>query len=163
MAGKVFTEETQTQRACQKAGTLSTSQVALTTNKIKAVVEALTSTGIALVAIDHGVPAVAFRFRTDADADTNVLNIYAMRGDDHYALIATITLTGGTQIDGDVGVFCDTIAITDGTEVWPTSMAAMSTANDSIAELAFNTHGVSKLLFIATTLAGTLQIDGVAL
>jgi len=164
MGSKIFTEETQTQREWSNAGVLTTAQVALTTDKSKDTVEALTSTGIAVVEISSGAPAMSFRFRTGANADSNVLNVYAMRGDDHYALIGTITVTGGTQVAvSGTSVFCDTVAITASTEVWPTPLAAISQTNNSIAEFALNMHGVSKLLFIATTLASSMLIEGVIL
>ncbi len=142
--------------------TLTTAQAALGTDRSAATVEALTSTGIAIIEVPNGQPAMHFRFRTEADGDANTIELYAMRGEnDHYQKVAILTITGGTQVDGDVGVFCDTVAISANTEVWPTALAASPTTGaNGIALFSLNTHGYKKFLFIATTKAGaSFQID----
>ncbi len=162
MGTKIFTEEAQTQRSWNRISpNLTTAQATLGTDASKATVEALTATGLCIYEIPHDASAGSFRFHTDADGDSNVVEVWALRGNDHYQLVQIIELTGGKQLDGDVGVFCDTLAFTASKEVWPTAMAASSQATDSIAMFSLNFHGYEKLLFIATTLAGTLGIDGV--
>ncbi len=115
---------------------------------------------LAIFDVPHDAEAMSFRFRTGADADINIVNMYATRGD-HYELAATFSVIGGKQLDEDVGVFCDTLTIFTGTETWPTVMKASSQATDSIAMLSLKTHGATKFLFIATTLASSLLVEGV--
>ena len=134
---------------------ITTAQAALGTDKSKATVEALASTGLAIDAIDDGTVALAYMFECSSDADANTVNLYALRegmgGGSHYRLVATFALTGGSQVIGSlVGV--DTISLTASTKVWPTAISVQSQGNNSIASITLNTHGVGKFLFIATTL-----------
>lgn len=137
---------------------LTTEQAALTTDKSASVVDALTSTGIAILTVENGTVAQDFRFRGGTDGQTAVVNLYAMRGtNDHYTRIATLTLTTGTQTDGTY-LFIDTITIAN--EKWIDDIVAVSDGADGIAQLALNTHGYTKFLFIATTLnPAVLYID----
>ena len=142
------------------AGTLTTAQAALTTDKSAATVDALTSTGIVKLRPDDGTVALELRFRGLAtDADSNVLNIYAMRDPkgvgDHYTLIGTLTLTTGTQTDG-TNLFADTVAIAS--ELWIDDIVLMSDVANGIARVALNTQGYTHFLFIATTLGSTSVI-----
>jgi hypothetical protein len=140
---------------------LSTAQAALGADKSAATVRALTATGINRVFVPQDASAMSFNFLTGADGNTDVVNLYAIRGDYHYELVCTFTLTGGTQTDGDK-FFCDTIAITADTESWLTGVAATPDVGaNSVAKLALNTHGYSEFLFIATTLADALKIQKV--
>lgn len=143
-------------------GNLTTVQAALTTDKSAATVNALTSTGIVVFEAADGAVTYEFRFRGDTDADSDTLNIYAMRGDsDHYTLIGTITgLVTGTQSDGTY-LFKDTITSLDN-EKWGNAadMVEISDAANGIAKLILNTLGYSHFLFIATTLnSAVLYID----
>jgi len=155
-----YSSEFQHQYEWDVAKELTTAQAALGTDKSAATVHALTATGIARFQPDDGTVALEFRFLCSADADSNVINLYGMRGDsDHYELIATFTLTGGTQVIDSI-VAVDTIAETANTEVWPTAIAVMSQANNSVAKIALNTHGYKNLLFCATTLnSASLKIQ----
>ena len=138
------------------AGTLTTSQAALTTSKSAATVDALISTGIVKVTPVDNTVALELRFKGVAtDADSNVLNMYAMRDTDHYTLIGTLTLTTGTQTD-DTNLFVDTINITS--ELWTDDIVVMSDAANGIAKVALNTQGHTHFLFIATTLNSTSVI-----
>ena len=142
------------------AGTLTTTQVALTTDKSAATVDALTATGIVKLRPDDGTVALELRFRGLAtDADSNVLNVYAMRDPkgtgDHYTLIGTLTLTTGTQTDG-TNLFADTVAIAS--ELWIDDIVLMSDAANGIARVALNTQGYSTFLFLCTTLGSTSVI-----
>ena len=140
---------------------LTTVQAALGTDKSAATVRALTGTGITRYIVPESVSAISLRFLTGADANADILNLYAIRGDGHYELVCGITLTGGKQVDGDVGVFCDTAVVVGSTEVWPTSLSFSSQGDDGVAKLTLNTHGYSEFLFIATTLADALQVQAV--
>ena len=137
---------------------LSTVQAALGVDKSAATVRALTATGINRISVPECASAISFRFLTGADANADVLNLYAIRGDDHYELVCGITLTGGKQTDGDK-FFCDTAVVVASTEVWPTSLSFSSQGDDSVAKLTLNTHGYSEFLFIATTLADALEVQ----
>lgn len=143
------------------AGTLTTSQAALTTDKSAATVNALTSTGIVKITPANNTPAIDIRFRGVTDADSNVVNIYAMAdpaGDgDHYTRIITLTLTTGTQTDG-TNLFIDTI--TSSNEKWVDDIVVVSDAANGIAHVELNTHGYTHFLVIATTLANdSLIVD----
>ena len=133
-------------------GTITVSQTALTTDKSAATVDDLASTKTAFVLPANGTIAVDIRFRgLMSDGDSNVLNLYAMRGTtDHYTRIATLTLTTGTQLYSSGNRFVDTIVITN--EKWFDTIEAISDAADGIARIAFNTHGYSNFVLIATTL-----------
>lgn len=148
MGERVYAEDHEQQYDWSNVGTLSAAASAPTTNKSRKVVEALESV---VDTLEDGTKAVNYRFLCDSDGDSNVLNMYAMRGDDHYTLIATLTLTGGTQVDGSIGVFVDTIVVTN--EQWPTEIAVQNDAANGIANIALYTHGYSKFLFLATTFA----------
>ena len=140
-------------------GNLTTVQVALTTDKSAGTVHALTSTGIVLLNVENGAVAHNFRFRGGTEDQTAVVNVYAMRGDDHYTRIATLALITGTQSDGTY-LFVDSINISN--EKWVDDIVAVSDGNDGIAQLALNTHGYTNFLFIATTLnPAVLYIDTV--
>ena len=139
--------------------TITTDQAALTTDKSMATVHALVTTKTAFILPANGTVALEIRFRgLMTDLDSNVLNLYAMRGGpgatkraDHYTRIATLTLTTGSQIYSSTGNrFVDTIAITN--EKWTDAIEVVSDAADGIAHISLNTHGYSNFVFIATTL-----------
>ena len=137
---------------------LTTAQSALTTSKSATTINALTSTGIAIISPRDNSVALEIRFRGGSDGDSNILNLYAMRGDnDHYTRIAVLTLTTGTQTDG-TNLFIDTISKAN--EKWTDTIEVVSDASNGIAKVALNTHGYSKFLVIATTLnSSPLYID----
>ena len=145
-------------------GTITVAQAALTTDKSAVTVHALASTKTAFILPANGTVAVEARFRGIAsDADSNVLNLYAMRGgpgvtkrSDHYTLIATLTLTTGTQVYSTGNLFVDTIVVTN--EKWTDEIKVVSDAANGIAHISFNTHGCSNFVLIATTLGSTSVI-----
>jgi len=142
----------------QKIGNISVAGVALTTDKSATTVHALT-TSVTRIKVDDGAIALDIRWRGGVDGDVNVQNLYAMRGDsDHYTLIATLTLTTGTQTDGTY-LFVDTIAITAGTEHWADAIEAISDAANGIAHISLNTHGFKNFVLLGTTVASTLYVD----
>ena len=109
-----------------------------------------------------------FRFITDDDADGWVVDVFASKGQDYFTQIATLTLTGGTQVGPATStdasaVFVDTIAITN--ENWISSEAmkvADGAGANRIASLWFDGSGFSTFSFVATTAkaAATLKIQG---
>lgn len=148
------------QYSWRPAGTLTTSQSALTTNKSSAIVDALTSTGVVKIQPDDGTVSLELRFKGDAsDEDSNTLNVYAMRDPkgtgDHYTLVAILTLTTGTQTDG-TNLFADTISITS--ELWIDDIVVMNDAANGVARVALNTQGYTHFLFVAPTLGSTSVI-----
>ena len=149
-------EEFVSQYVFESMGIITAAQAALGTDKSAATTHALAAAGLARKKLPSGTQAILLRFLCSADGDSNVINIYGMLGDnDHYHLAGTYTLTGGKQVDGTIGVFCDTVAESGTTEVWPSDTVVSSDANDSICTLALKTHGFSNLLIIATTLGST--------
>ena len=139
------------------AGSITVSQAALTTAKDYQTVNDLAVANRVIIVLPDLHMASEFRFITDSNNDANVVNLYAMAGDkDYYTLIATLTLTGGTQIAPNEKVFCDTLDLS--VEQWPTPMANQSAATDNIASLILNTHGYKNFLMLATTLANILTV-----
>ena len=143
------------------AGTLTTAQAALTTDKSKTTVNNLTSTGRVIITPNNNTVAIDLRFRGGSDGDINVINLYAMRAEttaDHYTLITTATLTTGTQTDG-TNLFIDTID-NSAFEKWGDDIVVMSDGANGIAHIELNTHGYSHFMICATTLNSTsLLID----
>ncbi len=142
---------------------LTTVQAALGTDKSETTVQALTATGISRYKVPTLVSAISLRFITGADANADVLNVYALRNsldgvDGHYEKVCGITLTGGKQVIGSE-VFSDTAVVVASSEVWPTALAFSSQADDGVAKLSLNTHGYKEFLFAASTLADSLTVE----
>lgn len=140
-------------------GSIIASQAALENDKSADLVNALDASKRIILTPDDGTAAFELRFRGGSNNEINVLNVYAMRDDnDHYALIATLTITTGQQTDGTYN-FIDTIDKSAAADSWPDNgIETMSTGNDSIARMILNTYGYKKFLFIAPTLA-SLNIE----
>lgn len=144
---------------------LSTAQATLGTDRSAATVEALTSTGICRYKVPSLAAAISISFATSADADANVVEIYARRNSrdgEMYEKVCGITLTGGKQIctcQGMTGVYSDTAVVVASSEVWPTSISFSSQADDGVAKVNLNTHGYKEFLFIATTLASQMIVN----
>jgi hypothetical protein len=113
---------------------------------------------VAVLRSDDGAIAQNVRFRGDAnDADSNVVEVYAMRGEgDHFTRICTLTLTTGTQVYSSGVRFVDTIVTSN--EKWIDDIVAVSPEANDIAHIAFNTHGYRYFAFIASTLNSTSVI-----
>jgi len=107
-----------------------------------------------------GAYGVEFRFQTTTDADADVVEIWGACGKDHFTLLATLTLTGGTQEGDSSLVFVDTIVAS--TENLVNSGKVMDSAANRICRYAVDLCGYSKLLFISTTLQAStgLTIQG---
>jgi hypothetical protein len=107
------------------------------------------------------VNAAEFRFQTTADADSHVVEIWGARGRDHMTLLATLTLTGGTQEADDDLYFVDTIVATY--EYLPTAGVVSDSATNRICRYTVDLAGFDKLLFLASTLGSdslAVQIGG---
>ncbi len=105
----------------------------------------------------YSVNNIGLRFVVDDDADAWVVDVFATRGKgDYFTRIATLTLTGGTQIgpptttDTTSGVFCDTIAITNSN--WITAITLVdNAAGNQMSTVWFDMNGYDTLAFIHTT------------
>ena len=134
----------------KNAGSLTTEQAVLTTDKSSAAVDALTSTGTVFITPSDNTVAIELRFRCTGTEDLDdIITLYGMRGTDHYTRMATITLINGTQTDGTY-TFHDSVAIAN--EKWIDDIVAVNDAADGIGRVAFNTQGYSKFLLIANDL-----------
>lgn len=110
--------------------------------------------------------SMGLRFVTDDAADAWVVDVFASKGQDYFTRIATLTLTGGTQVGPatatDVSaVFVDTIAVTN--SMWAKTITETDNAGaDRIARLNFDIIGYDTFAFVATTAqaAATLLIQG---
>ena len=156
MSLRNYSEEFQFDYKWQSLGNLTATASISATDKSKAAVEALECV---VDEVDPGTVAVNYRFLCDANAKAQIVDVYAMRGNDHYTRICTLALTGGQAVYGAAAVFCDTVVVSN--EEWPTKIGAASPVNDDIASIAINTHGYSSILFLATTFGSTnaLQIQ----
>ena len=151
MAHVVYARLAVSQYPWVTAGTITTAQTALGTDKSADTVDALASGKTVIISPSLDSVAFDMRFKTTggSENDTDTVNLYAMRGDDHYTRILTMTLTQGTQTDG-TNTFIDTI--TGASEKWADEIEVVSDGANGIAHLELNTHGYSKFLVIATTL-----------
>ena len=146
----------------ESIGSIDSSQSALENDKSAAYVNALDAAKTIIFSPVDGQVAFEIRIKGGANNEINVINLYAMRGDDdHYTLVATLTVTTGQQTDGNGNNFIDTIAKSN--DSWPDNgIEVISNGNDSIARVAMNTYGYSKFLYIVPTLASAdLLIDAV--
>ena len=126
-------------------------------------VTALASTKTAVYLPAAGAKEVEFRFKTPADADAWVVELYAARGSaDFFTRIATLTLTGGTQVAAASKVFVDTLVGTN--EAWLGNLPAaeeVQSATNFIARYHLLLHKYSKFVFIASTIESgkTLEVE----
>ena len=104
---------------------------------------------------------IEVRFQCTAAADANVIQMWGAKGEDHFTLLATLTLAGGTQ-SGDTDqtlVFVDTI--TASTENLPVAGVVIDGAGgqDNIGRYAVHLAGYSKLVFNATTFNSNVRVQ----
>ena len=143
----------------QKIGTITSAQSALGNDKSAVLIDALDATKKIVFSPDDGQAAFELRIRGGNNNEANIINLYAMRDDnDHYRLIATLTITTGQQTDGKYN-FIDSIDKSN--DSWPDNgIEVMNPGNDDIATLVLNTYGYKNFLFIAVTLASLeLKMD----
>ena len=145
----------------EEVGDITSSQTALEFDKSASFVNALDSTKTIILPMAEGQVAYELRFRGGSNNEVNVINVYAMRGDnDHYIPIAVFTITTGQQTDGALN-FIDTISKSN--DAWPDNgIEVISNGNDGVARAALNSYGYKNFLFIAVTLASLdLRMDAV--
>jgi len=106
--------------------------------------------------VPQDVNAAEIRFQTTADADSHVVEVWGSRGQDHLTLLATLTLTGGTQEADNSLYFVDTIVAS--TENLPTAGTVCDSAANRICRYYVDLAGYDKLLFMATTLASSTSL-----
>lgn len=110
--------------------------------------------------VPKDINAAEIRFQTTADADSHVVELWGMRGEDHATLLATLTLTGGTQEADSSRYFVDTIVASN--QNLPQTGKVCDSGNNRIARYVIDLCGYSKIWFNATTLASstTLVVQG---
>lgn len=110
-------------------------------------------------------------FQTTADADATVVSILGFADsksvstagartlDDNAIYCGTLTLTGGKQVAAHSNVYADTIVSSEDGFL---SFTVTDSGNDRRCVAEFQTKGLKRLVFIATTLQGssTLYADG---
>jgi hypothetical protein len=106
--------------------------------------------------VPQDVNAAEFRFQTTADGDSHVVEIWGSRGADHMTLLATLTLTGGTQEGDDSLYFVDSIVAS--TEHLPQAGKVSDYAGNRICRYTVDLCGFDKLLITATTLAAATEL-----
>ena len=145
-------------------GDITSSKSALAvTGRQDADVKAFASGSYVLWNAPPEIGIAEFRFSTDADGDSQVVNVYASRGANDYVLVGTLTLTGGTQTGPNSNVYVDTIVESD--IDWLRGSATRvcrGSGSNHQARWIIDLMGYSRILFIATTLASstTLRVEG---
>lgn len=119
-------------------------------------------TGTPTTYIGYQVPmdwnAIELRFQGTTNNESNVVQMWGSRWDDHFTLLATLTLTTGLQVGDSSALFVDTIVATN--EGLSKAGVVCDSAHDRISRYVVDLNGYSKLLFIATTLGSTaLQVE----
>ena len=143
-------------------GNITVIQAALgVTERDYASVEALLSTQKAVYTPTDGAKEAEVRFITPADADGWVVEMYAAKtAYDHYTRMATLTLTGGTQVHSSGKVFVDTLVGTN--EAWigtfPPPREIQSAVN-MIARYSWLLKGYKRFLFIASTIEAGKRLE----
>ena len=151
-------------------GSVSTAQAALGVAELsQAAAEALTETGILVVNIEKGTPAIELRFRSaGSDNDADAVLVYGIRtGDgktaeraatgDYYRLLASLATTVGAGQAGSL-LFVDTIVESAGLGV--EAGKANSPTGDEIASYILKLGGYDRLLIVAPTLNnGAMTVD----
>lgn len=142
----------------QAGGSITVQQALLGASALThAAVKALADANKVLIEIPQGWVAAELRIYSDSAADTtDVIELYAAATSDslpdHYRHFATLTTKVGTQVHDGSNLFIDTI---NAAVTWLTNKGAVSPANNTFASFAFNSHGHSHILAIASTLAST--------
>ena len=164
MPSAVMTRREVLSYAFKNVGTVTTAQAALgTTTLAQAVAEALTATGIMIIDVDKGTPAIELRFRGALDGATDVPLIYGIRTGDavnksafggFYRLLADLATTVGTgQASSATDLFVDTVVAT--TELGVETGKANSDAANGIGSYVLKLGGYDRILICASTLNST--------
>ena len=138
-------------------GSITVAQSLLSASSLThAAVKALADANKVLIEIPQGWVAAEIRLYSDAAADIeDVVELYAASTSDskpdHYRHFAKLNTIVGTQERGS-DKFIDTI---NAQGAWLTNKGTVSPADNTFASHAFNLHGHSHILAIASTLAST--------
>jgi hypothetical protein len=139
------------------AGAVTTPGV---TARNSAAVEALAN--VAVFAIEPKMDCVVIRAMGVADNSVNVFDVLVMRGNSgDYNRICTLTFTTGTQTGSTSGYcFADQVTVTNSR--WHQTISTISGADEYIAEVAFDTLNVTKMVLVPTTIGSNaiVQIAG---
>ncbi|HDZ37142.1 MAG TPA: hypothetical protein ENH62_02460 [Marinobacter sp.] len=143
-------------------GTITTALTALT-NQQRHVrgIGSVVTIGTNAIELDLSIATAEFAemrlLATGTDADINIAEVYAARGDDDnddYTHVGQLTATVGTMISrGGTRLYHDTMtwaATDEGFEVLITN-----SGNNDTAKAWFNTNGYRKILIVVSTLAST--------
>jgi len=143
-------------------GSITASKAALgVTGRKPADIAAFAAGSYALWEVPLRINTAEIKFSTTADADGQVVNVYAARGNSDYVFVMTLTLTGGTQTGPNSDVYVDTIV--ESAAAWKASSTqVINSAGNHIARWRIDLDGYSRVLFVATTLvtSSTLRIEG---
>ena len=111
------------------------------------------------------INTIELRFQTTASGNSQTLETWGSRGEDHFTMLHQLTLTGGDQEGDDSLFFVD--VITNAVEGLPKSAGLVDADGASanrIARVAVELAGYSKMLFLATTLVASsnlrVQVSG---
>ena len=144
-------------------GNITVIQAALgVTERDYASVESLLSTQKAAYTPTDGAKEAEVRFITPADGDGWALEMYAAKtAYDHYTRMATLTLTGGTQVHSSGKVFVDTLVGTN--EAWLGGVhekhQVIQSAVNMIARYSWLLKGYKRFLFIASTIEAGKRLE----
>ena len=149
-------------------GNITVIQAALgVTERDHASVESLLSTQKAVYTSSDGAKEAEVRFITPADGDGWALEMYAAKtAYDHYTRMATLTLTGGTQVHSADKVFVDTIVGSNEAwfyEAWigglPVLPQKIQSGENMIARYHWQLQGYNRFLFIASTIEAGKRLE----
>jgi len=134
-------------------GAITSAETALADDeRDDASVEAFADAKKAIVLPPNGSVSIEFRIRTDgSDGDSNVLELYAACGVDHYTRLVTLTCIQGTQ-NWSGGHFND--EITESNLAWPSSSREViqpTTPDNHIAKYIINANGYDRFVFFLST------------
>lgn len=140
----------------QLGGTITSQQALLGATALDhASVEALAAAKKVLIEVPQGWLAMELRFYGDIAATENtddVVQLYAAStsdsNPDHYRHFAQLTITIGTQDNGTLYHFHDTIVPAN--EQWLSRCNEVSPANNTFGSYIINTHTHSRVLIIAS-------------
>lgn len=119
--------------------------------------------------IPYDIDTLELRFQTTANADSNVVELWAARGyyyddkstEDSFTLATILTTTGGSQTGPNSNYFVDTIAESS---VWQASSTIIDSGNNRICRYKIRTCGYTDWIFACTTIAAagttTFYVDG---
>jgi hypothetical protein len=119
--------------------------------------------------IPYDIDNLELRFQTTANAETNVIEMWAARGyyyddgstEDSFTLATIFTTVGGSQTGPNSNYFADTITVSS--YLLPATPTITDSGNNRICRFNFNPCGYSDFIFLCTTIANagttTIYID----